>query len=77
LGHLRRRAVRGDFRAELFTDLSGFAGRTQAAPWAGRGAFENCINECAADGFVRYLIGGQVELQEAHRAFDVHATGPG
>jgi hypothetical protein len=75
--HLRRRAVRGHLHAERLADLSSLAGRTLAAPWAGRRALENCINECAADGFVRHLVRRQVELQEAHRAFDVHADRAG
>src|ERR1041384_1020742 len=71
--NLRRRAVRDDFHAERFADLAGLTRRTLAATWASGRAFENRINQRATDRFVRYLIRRQVELQEAHRAFDVHA----
>ena len=53
------------------------ARRALIATRASGRAFENCINERAANGFVRYLIGRQLELQEAQRAFDVHADRAG
>src|SRR6185295_7756361 len=72
-----RRAVRRNLHAERFADLAGLARRTLTATWASGCAFKNRINARAADGFVRYLIGRQVELQKAHRAFDVHADRAG
>src|SRR5439155_26632186 len=60
-----------------FADLSGLARRTLAAAWAGGRAFENRINQRATDGLVCHLVRRQIELKEAHRAFDVHADRAG
>src|SRR5690242_7908636 len=73
----RRGTFRDDFYAERFTDFAGFARGTLATPRAGGRAFENGVDELAADGFVHDLIRGQIELQKTHRAFDVHADGAG
>src|SRR5207247_5490098 len=60
-----------------FADLAGLAGRTLAAARPGGRAFKYRINERATDCFVRNLVRRQVELQETHRAFDVHADRTG
>ncbi len=75
--YLRRRAVRGNLHPERFSNLASLSRGTLAATRAGGCPFENRINERATDGFVRNLVRGQVELQEAHRTLDVHADRAG
>ena len=45
--------------------------------WPGGRAFENRIDERATERLVRHLVCREVELQEAHRAFDVNAERAG
>jgi hypothetical protein len=65
MADFRRGAVGDDFRAELFADFAGLARRTLAAARTGRRAFQDGIDQRAADGFVRDLVRRQIELQES------------
>ncbi len=67
----------GDLFSEFGGDAAGFFDGALAAAGAGGDAFEDGVDEVAADDGVVDLALGDVHLKEGHGAFDVDADGAG
>ena len=70
-------AVDGDLFALFGGDAAGFFDGALAAAGAGGDAFEDGVDDVAADFGVVDFARGDVELEEGHGAFDVDADGAG
>src|SRR4051812_6965201 len=74
-GH--RRTFNRDPTTELAIHVAIFFHIALTFACSGRRALHNGIDERAADGFVRHSIHRQIELEQTHGAFDVHADRAG